>query len=117
MNLVDTMTFFKTAGKAPAIIGSLWGGAFGAGLQRGSLKAKTQEGLSRGQDTLKREIAKQKLEVKFNPTPRTHRRLKELEISYRVATFFAKHPAAATLGSAGAGAVVGGLAGRRISKL
>lgn len=111
------MTFFKTAGNAPAIIGSLWGGAFGAGLQRSALKKRTKEGLTKSQDTLKREVAKQKLEVKLNPTPRTHRRLKELELSYRVASFFNKHPAAATLGSAGIGALVGSVAGRRIGKL
>ena len=111
------MTFFKTAGKGPAIIGSLIGGSFGAGIQQGALRKKVKEGLTSGQEALKREVAKQKLEVKLNPTPRTHRRLKELEMSARVASFLSKHPAAATLGSAGAGAFIGGVAGRRIGKL
>ena len=45
------------------------------------------------------------------------RKLKELELGYRVASFFKQHPAAAVAGSAGIGAAIGGFTGHRIGKL
>jgi uncharacterized protein YcfJ len=113
----ERMTFFKTAGISPTALGAVGGGFLGAGIQGTRLAKKGKEGLTQGQRRLRLSIAKQKLEVRANPSPRNYRKLKELEVGYRVATYLSKHPALATAGSVGAGALIGGMAGRRIGKL
>jgi hypothetical protein len=112
MTPAQTLEFFKT-GSAPVV-----GAAIGAGIgaMHQSQLLGTDE-VSPRQKRLLLDIAKQKLEVRAEPSSVNVRRLKHLQLQYRVASWMKGHPTTAVAASGLLGATIGGLAGRRIGQL
>lgn len=109
----DTFEFFKTATPRKS---QLIGAAAGAGAGLGIHLLRTRgKDVSVRQKQLKVEIAKQKVEVKNNPSPRNLRRLKLLEIQHSLAEKFKKYPAASAVLPMAAGAAVGTGVGPRVA--
>jgi hypothetical protein len=109
----DILDFFKTAApRQSQLIGAAAGAGTGLGIHLLRTRGKTT---SNRQKQLKVEIAKQKIEVKNNPSPRNLRRLKLLEIQHSIAEKFKKYPAASAILPTATGAIVGAGVGPRVA--
>ena len=112
MTSEETFEFIKTG--QGAATGALMGAGAGIGLQAMRLKGKNT---SVRQQRLALDIAKQRLEVRDNPSSGNVRKLKILQLQHRVATFLKQRPGLALAGSGLAGAAVGGFTGKNIGQL
>jgi hypothetical protein len=111
----EAFEFFKTGKARGALVGGLIGAGAGAGLQLRRLRK--QDGQTAQQRRLLTEIKKQKIELQDHPSEGNKQKLKFLAKRLEIATYFAKHPAMATTGSAALGGTVGALVGHRIGQM